>query len=290
VERNRTNQPQALYFNTATSDPELGVPFAAPPADIRTTETLTFAFLGDNYMTRNSTFYRAMSSQLATSLGRTPQTTSFGVVGSTIDHWLDTEETARRRSATLRRANIERVRDAAQSAKVIFVSLGSNETDPTNMTTEKIQTLQQELELNGAMVLWLTHKPYPLTHRRARGQTIQELTAAGIPLVAADSHVGSGAQIQASRVFVVDSGTDRADSLYARNTSDYSTSGARALASVLVPQALQLLRHASETAPEEYIPPVVWAGAVPPEDCPPDRQRRLQPTTNEPPRTVEETP
>lgn len=287
--------PQAVYFNTATSDLEVGVPFVAPPADIRSTENLTFAFLGDGYATRSNTFYKAMVAKLGSVLGRTPTVTSFGVVGSTIDHWLSDSSTSSRRSAALRRANISTVRDAAQSAKVIFVSLGSNETDPSNMSVDKIQALQQELSLYGAFVLWVTHKPYPLTHRRGRGKTIQEMLAEGIPLSSADSHVGTGTQIQRAQVFVVDSGTDRADGLYARNTSDYSTAGATALAEFLVPNAMQMLHAAADLAaenPEDQPTPVVWTGAKPPEDCPPDRQRRLQTpaATDDPPQTVGATP
>ncbi len=269
--------PDATYFNPASApDTQHGVPFKAPPAGLLSSDTITFAAIGDVEAVRGSNFLRAMTRTLGDLLHRTVTITGHGIAGSSILQWLEGSDVAQTRPARTRNANIDKVREVARSANVIFVSLGSNEPTLEGMTAASILSLNSELAASGAVVIWVKHKPFPTGKRLFNGRSIDQMINAGVAAEMADPHLRAGISITEAGVTAVDalSGDPMPDRGYLSDRTRYSNYGANIVASLISPLVVRILRAVSGSSTLSA-DPVMWARSVPPEDCPPGSQRRL---------------
>lgn len=272
-----TITPSYTYFDSAIPPVNAySVPFAPPPSNIAHTDTLTFAILGD---TTARTAKASLQSQLRALLSRPTLTLDLVFGGSaTLAEWLEPEATARRRRNTnKRRANTTTLRDKARNYDVILVSLVSSSS--ADFTADRIVSITRELAAHNATVLWLTHKQLPDRTASVGNQTIGQLVSLGTPRDQADSHARARTQILAAPVNSVDieNGNPTAlplvgtDTGYSSNGS-LNTRGQSEEAAILGRLIVGKLRSFQENSSTRLSTPL-FSDAVPPETCPPERQR-----------------
>lgn len=268
--------PSYTYFDTALPPTEsLAVPYTAPPTNVATTDTLTFTLLGDATAT---TARPRLQAELRNLLSRPDLELGLSSVPtSSLSDWLVSASVASdRRNRQARDANRTTLSEAAQRYDVVLVSFVAGD----DFTPENIVRINNELRAHNAIVLWLTHAPLSDRTTVSRGNTIASLVASGVPRAQVDSHARARAVLIASSAQVVDIGdapipVQRSDTGYT-NHGLLNPRGQNYEASILGPGVVQALRALATTSPSTVPSTPFWSDAMPPEDCPPSRQRRLQ--------------